>query len=427
MEILSLNGRWQVKQAGQTELEWVAAEVPGCVHTDLMVADVIPDPFYRDNEQQVLWVGETNWQYRRTFVVAEGLLAQDYVLLHCDGLDTLSTIWLNGVELGRTDNMFRTWEFEAKPHLQVGENEIVVQFDSALAYGQAKLAERYIHSWSTDDHKLPGGNYVRKAQCHFGWDWGPQLVTCGIWRDISLIAYSNTRLADVHIQQDHSLAGQVGLSCAVTLEGETAVFLQALCRVFYDGEEVVSEQIMFDGKTGTAQFIIDNPQLWWPNGMGSQPLYEVQVTLFDAEQALDTCQKRIGLRTLKLVREKDEWGESFHFACNGVPFFSKGANWIPADSFITRLTEERYTQLLQAAADTHMNMLRVWGGGIYEQDIFYELCDQLGICVWQDFMFGCATYPTFDDAFMANVKQEVVENVRRLRHHASSGAVVRQQ
>ena len=420
MEILSLNGRWQFKQAATENKTWLAAEVPGCVHTDLMAVDAIPDPFYRDNELQVLWVGETDWQYRRTFTVTDSLLTQTYVPLRCEGLDTLATIWLNGTELGRADNMFRTWEFDAKPHLQVGDNEIVVQFNSAVGYGQQKLEERYIHAWNNGE-KLLGANYVRKEQCQFGWDWGPMLVTCGIWRDISIIAYSEARLADVHVVQDHSTSGQVGLSVSVAIEGgrETAVSTQAICRILFNGEEVATKQIAISGKTGTASLPIDKPQLWWPNGMGSQPLYDVEVTLLGGDQPLDSWQKRIGLRTLELVREKDEWGESFKFACNGIHFFAKGANWIPADSFVTRLTDDNYAQLLQAAADTHMNMLRVWGGGIYEQSIFYDLCDELGICVWQDFMFGCATYPTFDDAFMANVEQEVVENVRRLRHHAS--------
>ena len=420
MEILSLNGRWQVKPASQAETEWLAAEVPGCVHTDLLAAGKIPDPFYRDNEQQVLWIGETDWVYRRTFHVDEVMLAEESVLLHCAGLDTLATVWLNSVELGRADNMFRTWEFDAKPHLQPGENELLIQFDSPLVYGQKKLEERYIHSWSTDHHKLPGGNYVRKAQCHFGWDWGPQLVTCGIWRNISIIAHSQSRLSDVHIQQNHEHETWVRLNVDVALEAETAVPTSVLCKILLDGQEVLWEETVVEGKTAVFDLIIHDPQLWWPNGLGAQPLYDVQVTLLDAEkQTLDSWQKKIGLRTLELVREKDEWGESFHFACNGVPFFSKGANWIPADSFVTRLTDAHYTQLLQAAADTHMNMLRVWGGGIYEQDIFYELCDQLGICIWQDFMFACATYPTFDDTFMANVEQEVIENVKRLRHHAS--------
>lgn len=419
MKTITLNGRWQVKQATQADSEWLPATVPGCVHTDLLAAAVIPDPFYRDNEQQVLWVGETGWTYWRALQVPAELLRHDRVLLRFHGLDTLATIWLNGAELGRTDNMFRTWEFDVRPRLQPGENEIVVRFDSALRFGQEKLAQRYIHSWSTDSHKLPGGNYVRKAQCHFGWDWGPKLVTCGIWRDVELVAFNTARLADVHIRQDHSQPGQVTLSCHVTAERLAAAPLAVECRVIFAGEEIERQTVTLAGDSAVATLAIPDPQLWWPNGMGEQPLYTVSVTLIDeTQQPLDTWRKEVGLRTLRLVRQRDEWGESFHFACNGVAFFAKGANWIPADSFITRLTDDDYARLLQSAAGVHMNMLRVWGGGIYEQPIFYDLCDQLGICVWQDFMFACATYPTFDDAFMENVEQEARENIRRLRHHA---------
>ena len=419
MEIATLNGRWQVKQATQTGSDWLAATVPGCVHTDLLATGMIPDPFYRDNEQQVLWVGETDWVYRRTFTVASGVLQHERVLLRCDGLDTLATVWLNGAELGRTDNMFRTWEFDVRPFLQPGENEITVRFDSALRVGQEKLAQRYIHSWSTEDHKLPGGNYVRKAQCHFGWDWGPQLVTCGIWRDIQLVAFNSARLADVHVRQDHSQSGQVTLTCHMTAERVRELPLKAICCVIFAGEEIDRQTVALTGATAAATLTIPNPKLWWPNGLGEQPLYTVSVTLLDeAERPLDSWRKNVGLRRLRLVREADEWGESFHFACNDVDFFAKGANWIPADSFITRLADADYGRLLRAAAGANMNMLRVWGGGIYEQPIFYDLCDKLGICVWQDFMFACATYPTFDDAFVENVEQEARENIGRLRHHA---------
>ena len=419
MEILTLNGRWQVKQSTQTDSDWLAAIVPGCVHTDLLAAGIIPDPFYRDNEQQVLWVGEADWVYRRTFEVPAERLQHDRVWLRCNGLDTLATIELNGTELGRADNMFRTWEFDVRPLLQPGENEMTVRFDSAFRAGQEKLAQRYIHSWSTDDHKLPGGNYVRKAQCHFGWDWGPQLVTSGIWRDIELVAFNTARLADVQVRQDHSQPGQVRLACHIAAERVTDVPLKAMCRVIFAGEEIDRQTVALTGETAVARFALADPKLWWPNGLGEQPLYTVSVTLMDeAERPLDSWQKNVGLRTLRLVRQADEWGESFSFACNGVDFFAKGANWIPADSFITRLADEDYGRLLQAAASTNMNMLRVWGGGIYEQSVFYDLCDQLGICVWQDFMFACATYPTFDDAFMENIEQEAIENIRRLRHHA---------
>jgi beta-mannosidase len=419
MKTLTLNGRWQVKQVTQPDSEWLAATVPGCVHTDLLAAGIIPDPFYGDNERQVMWVGETDWVYRRTFAVAADLLQSKRVLLRCDGLDTLATIWLNGTELGGTDNMFRTWEFDVRPFLQPGENEVVVRFDSALRVGQEKLRQRYIHSWSTDTHKLPGGNYVRKAQCHFGWDWGPQLVTCGIWRDIALLVFDTARLADIHVRQDHSQPGQVTLSCRITAERITVAPLKATCAVAFAGEEIERQTVVLDGETTVATLTVPDPQLWWPNGLGQQPLYTVSVTLTDeAGQPLDTWRKNVGLRTLRLLRQSDQWGESFHFTCNGVPFFAKGANWIPADSFTNRLADGQYRRLLQAAVKANMNMLRVWGGGIYEQSVFYELCDELGICVWQDFMFACATYPTFDDAFMENVAQEAKDNVRRLRHHA---------
>lgn len=419
METVTLNGRWQVKQIEKSNAEWLAAAVPGCIHTDLLATGAIPDPFYRDNEQSVMWVGETAWLYRRTFSVSSELLQHDRILLHCAGLDTLATIWLNGLELGRTDNMFRTWQFDVGSILVPGDNEIRVRFDSALRFGQEKLAQHYIHSWSTDTHKLPGGNYVRKAQCNFGWDWGPQLVTCGIWRDISLLAFDEARLADVHVRQDHAQPGKVTLTCHVTAERITAAPLKARCQVSFDGEEIDRQVVTLNGGSGKATLAVADPRLWWPNGLGDQPLYAVSVILTnEADHALDAWSKKIGLRTLRLVRQADEWGESFHFACNGEPFFAKGANWIPADSFITRLTGEHYANLLGAAADTHMNMLRVWGGGIYEQAIFYELCDQLGICIWQDFMFSCATYPTFEDDFMANVAQEAKDNILRLRHHA---------
>ncbi|UCG23833.1 MAG: glycoside hydrolase family 2 protein, partial [Chloroflexota bacterium] len=424
MEKVTLNGAWQVKQANRADSDWLDATVPGCIHTDLMAAGVIPDPFYRDNEKQVLWVGEADWLYRRAFTVPAELLAHDQVLLQCDGLDTMATIWLNGAEIGRTANMFRSWEFDVRSLLRPGENEIAIRFDSALRIGQEKLAERYIHSWSTDTHKLPGGNYVRKAQCHFGWDWGPQLVTSGIWRDIQLLAFSQARLADVHIRQDHSQAGQVTLTCTISADlssGDLPAVdqLSAGCRVMLDGEEIDRQRVTLDGGTAEVKVVVDDPELWWPNGLGQQPLYTISVTLVDDhDRPLDTWQTKIGLRTLELIRQDDEWGESFHFACNGVPFFAKGANWIPADSFVTRLNDSHYARLLEAAAGAHMNMLRVWGGGIYEQPIFYELCDQLGICIWQDFMFSCATYPTFDKSFMADVAQEARDNIRRLRHHA---------
>ncbi|MCL4263041.1 MAG: glycoside hydrolase family 2 protein [Anaerolineae bacterium] len=417
MQKLTLNGRWLLHKTNETDT--IPATVPGCVHTDLLAAGHIPDPYYRDNELEVQWIGETDWTYRRVFAVPTDFLAHDHVLLHCAGLDTLATVTVNGYSLGQTDNQFRTWEFDVKEILRPGENEIVVDFAAPLPYGRAREQERSLPNWGTDSHKIAGGNWLRKSPCNYGWDWGPKLTTSGIWRDIDLIAYNTARLTDVYIRQDHSQPGQVTLTVETAVEnGQWSLVNGHLSiEVTFQGEIVASTtcQLPIDH----CQLIIPSPRLWWPNGMGEQPLYEVKVTLLADDHTLDTISKRIGLRTLKLDRHPDEWGESFQFVVNGVPFFAKGANWIPADTFVTSITPEHYARLLQDAAAAHMNMLRVWGGGIYEPDIFYDLCDELGICLWQDFMFACAAYPTFDDAWMETVRHEIEDNVRRLRHHPS--------
>ncbi|MEM8862416.1 MAG: hypothetical protein AAGD96_29210, partial [Chloroflexota bacterium] len=418
MKTQSLNGAWQFKQ--QDSDAWLPATVPGCVHTDLITAGEIPDPYYRDNEKSLQWIGEKVWTYTLKFVADTDLLNQPLVLLQCKGLDTLAEITLNGEVIGKTNNQFRLWEFDVTEVLKPGENEITVRFDSALLYGQEKLAERYIHSWSTDEHKVAGGNYVRKSQCNFGWDWGPQLITCGIWRDITLVGLTVGRLDDVLVEQIHSDDGSVSLMVDIAAEAlaeDTAY--DATLTVSLDGNEVITAETSLEAGLGAMAVAIPEPQLWWLNGLGSQPLYTVTVTLKHTGKVVDRWQKQIGLRTLKLITRPDEWGESFHFECNGVPFFSKGANWIPADTFIVSIADDHYEDLLQSAVDVNMNMLRVWGGGIYEQPIFYELCDKLGICVWQDFMFACATYPTFDPAFMENVETEARQVIKELRHHAS--------
>jgi beta-mannosidase len=423
MQTYSLNGLWQLYRP--TRNEPIPAMVPGSVHTALLTAGEIPDPFYQDNELKTMWIGETDWIYRRRFDVDAALLAADRVLLRCEGLDTLARVVLNGQEIGCTDNMFRTWEFDVKSILGVGENEIEISFNAPASYAAAKQAERPLPNWGVPDHKLPGGNWLRKEQCNFGWDWGPKLVTSGIWRDIEIIAFSNARLEDVQILQNHD-DDAVTLTTRVIIESTVAaVRLPQSARsvrvsVALDGKTVAQAEERFTTDSADLDLTIPDPQLWWPNGLGAQPLYTVTVELLDeGGNLVDQDQKRIGLRTLRLVREPDQWGESFCFAANGVPFFSKGANWIPADAILDRIRDEDYARLLKDAVAANMNMLRVWGGGIYEPDVFYDLADELGICLWQDFMFACAAYPTYDDDYLANVAQEVEDTVRRLRHHAS--------
>ncbi|MFH1569557.1 MAG: glycoside hydrolase family 2 protein, partial [Gemmatimonadota bacterium] len=398
----------------------IPAQVPGCVHLDLLAAGRIEDPFYRDHEHRVQWVGERDWVYRRSFTVPASLAACDPVRLRCEGLDTLAEIRLNGRLLARTDNMFRTWEIEVGDRLKRGRNTVEIRFASALEYARHRDRERLLPAWGVGSHKLTGGGWIRKEPCNFGWDWGPMLVTCGIWRRIELVGYRTARIADLAIRQDHGTRGQVGLD--VDLEVEHLARgrgLRARVRVELDGREAAATEVPVRGRRARARLTVRRPRLWWPLGLGDQPLYRVTAELVHGDEAVDAAARRIGLRTLALEREDDRWGQSFRFACNGVAFFAKGANWIPADPFAARVTDGDYERLLGDAAAVHMNMLRVWGGGIYEQDAFYDRCDELGICVWQDFMFACATYPAFDAAFRASVRAEAEDNVRRLRHHPS--------
>jgi beta-mannosidase len=411
----TLNGEWQLTNRGDDEI--IPAVIPGCVHLDLLAADKIPDPYYRDNELDLMWIGETNWAYQRQFTVPEEFLAHKHITLRCQGLDTLATITLNGTQIARTENMFCTYEFDIKPHLLEGENSIHVDFQAAMPYVREKQAQRRLPAWTHD--KLEGGNWLRKEPCNFGWDWGPMLVTCGIWRDIELIASNGPQLTEVLVLQEHDSRDEVGLEIVVQTDQASDDNVSAKISITFEGQKLQEITQVLSGQTARAELTIEHPHLWWPNGMGEQPLYTVNVELCDAYgQMLDSWIRRIGLRTLKLERQSDEWGESFYFSINGVPFFAKGANWIPADVFARRVTSADYERLLKDAVAANMNMLRVWGGGIYEEDLFYDLCDELGLCVWQDFMFACATYPTFDKDFMANVQVEAEQNVRRIRHHA---------
>ena len=415
MKQLDLCGAWTARKKGAAES--IAATVPGCIHTDLLHAGKIEDPYYRDNEGQQMWIGETDWLYSRSFTVEPAFLEMPRILLHCDGLDTLASVSVNGHELGKTDNQFRTWEFDVKPYLQAGENSIEICFDSTIPLITAKQQERHLNLTGVGDHRIDGNNYIRKSQCNYGWDWGPMCATAGIWRPISLLAYETARLGDVHITQDHSTANVVGLHVAVSVEQQKSSDLTVRATIFNEGEQIGQTEASVSDGLAEIDLLVENPKLWWPNGMGEQQLYEVKIELLENNAVIDSDSKTIGLRTLLLDRHPDQWGESFQFVVNGKPFFAKGANWIPADTFVTRITPEWYEYLIKSAADAHMNMLRVWGGGIYEDDVFYEFCDRYGICIWQDFMFACSAYPAFDESYMANVKIEAEENVKRLRHH----------
>jgi beta-mannosidase len=420
MQMQSLTGAWQFRQTG-TE-EWLPATVPGGVHTDLLALGRIPDPFVGDNERRVQWVAEADWEYRCRFPVASELLRQPHIRLVCDGLDTLATVALNGHVLGSTTNMFRQYRWDVTPFIRgrdkSGEplaNELLITFASSVRYAAEEQATRALPGVS---QAIPGGPHLRKAPCQFGWDWGPQLPPVGIWKDIRLEGFDSARLAEVHLRQLH-VDGVVRVEARLAVENWTSGLSALLLMTAPDGTAHTAVAALEPAAGNILALEIENPQLWWPNGWGDQPLYRVQVQLSRYGEVLDEKTYQLGLRTIELRQKADEWGRSFTFVVNGQPLFAKGSDWIPADSFPTRLTEAALEGLIRSAAQTHQNMLRVWGGGFYEDERFYDLCDRYGILVWQDFIFSCSIYPLDEPEFVENVRVEVVENIRRLRHRAS--------
>lgn len=412
--VLDLGGNWQVARA-ETK-DWISATVPGCIHTDLLAAGKIPNPFFRDNEKLVQWVGDATWVYQRSFDVPPEALQYDRVLLRCEGLDTLAVVKVNDNVVARTDNMFRTWEFDAKPLLKPGTNTIEISFVSPFPTIKERQAGRTLYEWS-GPLEPKGRAWVRKEPCNFGWDWAPVLVTCGIWRPIGVLAFNHARLADLRIQQNHAAYGKVELQIEVDAEVVRPEPVHAIVEIRHADRPLHVRSMELANGSATVSLPIDNPKLWWPAGMGAQPLYEVRVELRDdaGDKVLDRAVKRIGLRVLKLL--PPDQNNSLRFEVNGVQFFAKGANLIPADAFANRVTSGILQRLASDAVAVNMNALRFWGGGYYEDDALFDACDELGLCVWLDFKFACSSYPAFDNDFMENVKQEARDQLRRLRHH----------
>ncbi|HTR43569.1 MAG TPA: glycoside hydrolase family 2 protein [Pseudomonadales bacterium] len=406
---LSLNGDWHVAQVGKDA--WIPAKVPGCVHTDLLRAGKIPDPFYRDNEKAVQWVGQSEWLYRRTFDVPEEVLRNERVLLRCEGLDTVATVKINGQDVGRADNMFRLWEFDVRSALRAGENAIEISFESPFTYIKQHESTQEPAKW------VQGRAWVRKEPCSFGWDWGPNLPSCGIWKGISLETFNQGRIANVLIRQNH-FDDKVTLDVDVNAEvvRDTGRPLKAILMALDNGNSVSNAVIEVSKGQGSGQLEIKHPKLWWPAGMGQQPLYQVHIELLGADgNSIDSTGQRIGLRQLNIILPAN--GNPLQFEANNIPFFAKGGNWIPCDSFTSRVTPEVLCRYVEDAAAVNMNFLRFWGGGYYEDDALFNACDEMGICVWLDFKFACTAYPAFDDRFMDNVRLEAHDNLLRLRHH----------
>jgi beta-mannosidase len=406
MQILPLaHAAWQFRDATKRSA-WRPAVVPGCVHTDLRRLDLIPDPFWADNETGLQWIEEHDWEYRVSFQVPAGLLDHRVVELTADGLDTVATLWLNGREVARTENMFVGYRWEVKSLLRAGKNELRILFGSALGYIRT---HRTGHQPKEFNDPVGRCTVIRKQQCQFGWDWGPRFVTAGIWRDIRLEGWSGNRLESVRVVQQHQAGGEVVLRLTPEL---TRPDPGATCHWRLSLREIPI--VAGSGR----EILVQHPQLWWPSGQGAQTLYRLEVEVMRADgEPIGRWSRRIGLRTIELDRHADEWGESFQFKVNGRSIFAKGANWIPAHSFVAGLAHHDYARDLRDAVAANMNMVRVWGGGIYESENFYDLCDELGLLVWQDFMFACAIYPG-DPAFLRSVQAEAAQQVRRLRHRA---------
>lgn len=421
----TLNGKWKLEIKGKDSAllpnEWIEAAVPGSVYGTLLKEELIPDPFYRDNELKVLPLMDNDFVYSRSFEVDKNLLESDLLLLRFDGIDTLADVFVNDTLVGCAYNMHRIWEFEIKDEVHEGSNELRIVLHSPTKYIKEENEKVYTGG-STDC--MEGFPHLRKCHCMFGWDWGPRLPDAGIFREVSLLGINEARIESVYVTQQHE-KGKVVLDFDVALE-----LMQP-----EDTTEIKVEVISPDGKVyitdaeeeGRCEdkddyhITIRKPQLWWPRGYGEQPLYQVRVSLFTAEgELLDTWEKRIGLRTMTVNTQEDEWGNCFAHEVNGVKIFAMGADYIPEDNLLERVTKERTRKLLEDAAWANHNCIRVWGGGYYPEDFFFDICDELGLVVWQDFMFACASYE-LDDAFEANIRREVVDNVRRIRHHACLG------
>ncbi len=410
MIMQTLDGAWRVSQAGSDDS--FPAKTPGCIHLDLLNAKEIGDPFYGDNEYRIAWIARTDWVYTRTFVPDASLLGAEKIVLECDGLDTLCTLELNGEVIGCTDNMYIAHRFDVSGKLAAGENELRITFKSAVNYGEALMCKDVV----CPGDSIPGSVFVRKAPSQYGWDWGPKIPTSGIWRPIRLAGYSVSRIDDLRVEQTHE-AGRVTLNVTAELENYSSEVCSLSVRVIDPDGTSRECPANVSSSIGECEVTIDSPKLWWPNGYGDQPLYQVEATLSYDGKTLDVAKRQIGLRTIELDQTPDQWGKRFAFVVNGVPVFCKGADWIPADQFPSRLTEEHYRHLIKSSVMANMNMLRIWGGGFYEDEVFYDLCDEYGILVWQDFMFACGHYPV-DAPFLANVARETEAVVRRLRNRA---------
>ncbi|MBB2182721.1 glycoside hydrolase family 2 protein [Lachnospiraceae bacterium MD1] len=417
MKHQKLNGNWKMREL--KENNWLDANVPGSVMSTLLANDKVSDPFWRTNEYEARELFRKDYEFERTFIIEEDLYENDHIELVCYGLDTLAEIYVNDILLSKTNNMHRTWRFECKPLLQSGENQIRIIFRSPINYIESYVPEedKKIHFVSSGSMK--GNQYIRKAHCMFGWDWGAQIPDAGIWRDIELVGYTDGKIEDVNIIQHHH-EGEVNIDIRTEL--------QLLKDNHYNLEYTlispngITSSYCQTAINGCNSYIIavEHPELWWPNGYGEQPLYHLSVSVKNNDNIMDSKEYTIGLRTLTISQEKDQWGSEFAFKINGVKIFAKGADYIPEDTIYSNITKERIEYLIESCVRANYNCLRVWGGGYYPSDDFFDLCDRYGLIVWQDLMYACNVYDLTKE-FEENIIEETKDNVRRIRHHACLG------
>ena len=423
--VKNLHEGWKFRQARLTN--WYPATVPGVVHTDLLQNKIIEDPFFRLNERGLQWIDKEDWVYETCFTLAAGMMRKENMELVFEGLDTYADVYLNDECILKADNMFRRWSIPIRQYIREENNILKVYFHSPIKIDVPKWDALPYQYPASNDQSENGGLFnkkisifARKAGYHYGWDWGPRLVTSGIWRPVYIRAWSDLRINDVFIEQKEVGAGRAVIAGHVELDADKDMN-GVLVTITDEVTGRVLGEWQADLKRGTnrvtVDFVLHKPKLWWSNGLGEPFLYRFRTDIIAGGELLDSKTERVGIRSLKVVHQPDKDGHTFYIELNGRPVFAKGANYIPSDNFLPRVTPENYKRTILDAAGVNMNMLRVWGGGIYENDVFYDLCDEYGIMIWQDFMFACSMYPA-EGALLDNIHQEAVDNVKRLRNHA---------
>lgn len=416
--VIKLDKGWTFNEEGKNAV--LPAVVPGSVHTDLLDNKIIPDPYFGVNEKKLQWIGERNWVYQTSFILSDEILKKKHINLFFKGLDTYADVYLNDELILKADNMFREWNVDCKQKAKK-ENKIIIVFNNVFSTNLPKWVNapfRLQAFPNNDQADTMLAIYSRKAQFHYGWDWGPRLITCGIWKDVVLEAWDDVKLCNVQVVQNN--VSQQKADIVSNLEILSDTIQNASIDLKINDKDVLQKQVNLTKGRNLVRldYLLNNPKLWWTNGLGEQFLYKFEYSVKTKNNSSDLKSYSIGIRSIELVREKDSIGTSFYFKLNGIPVFMKGANYIPQDNFQNRITRNDYEYMIKSANEANMNMLRVWGGGVFQDNAFYEMCDKYGILVWHDMMFACGMYPSTDE-FYESVKSEILDNITRIRNHPS--------